>query len=481
VAIDFTRYQPPGVYTEPIPGPQLGVRSSVPTAVAIFGMTIGYRQNRESLKINPDVDEDTPATNKVLSHPGIITSSVQVLDPNSGQIYAENTDYTIFRVTAGTDATIQTQDDLYTINRVIDGGHIEPGDVIQIWYNYTDPEYFQVYNFYDYDDLEEAYGPAFNKQTGQIQSEVTLAARFAFMNGASTVIGCAVQPEDPESITMADYSDALDKFRDEDQIAILVPATGSQPIFQLVQAHVRAQSNNRYERVALLGFDGVQQRVPTSQRVIAAQSLNDNRLSLVSPDTFKYYAPELNREILLGGQFMAASLAGWAVAHNAAWPLTRKSMLGWRDIGTMQRDGEKNTESSNGLMVVEKTKRQLIQARHGVTTDASDLIAREWSITRQADVLVYRIRDYLDADELIGQPIYPTTIINVKASAESALQSLIRDNIIVAYQALKVRQIDDQPDVIEVRFQWKPAFPLNYIVVRYAITTTTGEIQQTSL
>src|SRR5689334_1738640 len=56
MAIDFTRYQPPGIYTEAVGGPQLGVRSSVPTAVALFGQTIGYKTYRESIKINPDTD-----------------------------------------------------------------------------------------------------------------------------------------------------------------------------------------------------------------------------------------------------------------------------------------------------------------------------------------------------------------------------------------------------------------------------------------
>lgn len=481
MAIDFTRYQPPGVYTEPIPGPQLGVRSSVPTAVAILGLTRGFRTYRESLKINPDIDIDSPGVNRTLTNKGITTSTVQVLDPNSGQVYAINTDFTVTRITAGDDATANTRDDLYTITRVI-GGHIDPGDIIQVVYQFTDPNYFQVYNFFDYDDLTDAYGDPFDKPTGAIVSELSLAARFAFANGASTVMAVAVDPEDPDNVVMSDYADALDKFRDEDQIAIIVPATGATPIHALVQQHVRAQSNNRYERVALLGFDGTAQTTTSNQRQIAAEALSDNRLALVSPDSFIYYAPELNKTIPLGGQYMAASLAGWAVNHNAAWPLTRKVMIGgWTDIGVNQRDGEKNLESSNGLMVVEKSRRNQIQCRHGVTTDSSDLISREWNITRQADVLVFRIRDYLDADDLIGQPIYPITIINVKASAESALQSLVRDEIIVAYQELKVRQIDDQPDVIEVRFQWKPAFPLNYIVVRYAITTTTGEVQQTSL
>ena len=67
-------------------------------------------------------------------------------------------------------------------------------------------------------------------------------------------------------------------------------------------------------------------------------------------------------------------------------------------------------------MVVERTRRQLIQVRHGVTTNPTDLLTREWSIIGQQDVMVYRIRDYLDADGLIGQPIYDTTLIQVKAS-----------------------------------------------------------------
>ena len=55
MAIDFTTYQPPGIYTENLGGPQLSVRSTVPTAVAIFGRAAGYETYRESLKVRPDV------------------------------------------------------------------------------------------------------------------------------------------------------------------------------------------------------------------------------------------------------------------------------------------------------------------------------------------------------------------------------------------------------------------------------------------
>lgn len=475
MAIDFTRYQPPGVYTEAVGGPQLAVRSSVPTAVAFFGQSIGYKTYRESVKINPDTDEDTPALNRTLAQKGIKPASVRVVDPNSGQLYTLGTDYVITRTSVGDDSETNTRDDLYTIQRVIDGGHIDPGETVQLSYQYTDPDYFEVYALYDYDDVRDFYGEPFDS-AGNIQSELSLAAKFAFINGASTVLTCAVDPEDPDTVTMADYADALDKFRDEELIAIIVPATGATAVQALVQQHVQAQSNNKYERRAIVGMDGSVTPVLSSQRIANAQAIFDQRVALVSPSSFQYYAPELNQPVILGGQYMAAALAGLSSSMNAAMPLTRKVVRGFVGPAENQREGEKNLESSNGLMVVEKTRRQQVQVRHGVTTNPTDLLTREWSIIGQQDVMVYRIRDYLDADGLIGMPIYDSTLIQVKASAEAALQSLLRDEIIRNYQGLKVRQIATLPDVLEIRYEWLPAYPLNYIVVRYSVAVLSGDI-----
>jgi hypothetical protein len=434
-------------------------------------------------------DAGTPAINRALTQRGIITTagtetgteSLTVRDPNSFQNYVEGTDYVVVRlpsVAGGDDATPGTSDDLYTISRVVDGGHIDPGDVIQVSYRYKDPTYHEVWSLYDYDDVRDMYGEPFDA-AGNIQSELTLAAKFAFYNGASTVLTCAVDPEDPAVPTMADYADALDKFRDEPQIAIIVPATGQQAVQSLVQLHVLQQSNNRYERRAIIGMDGSTSTVMTTQRILNAEQLTEQRIALVSPSKFTYYAPELNKPIELGGQFMAAALAGLSTSMIAAMPLTRKTVRGFTGPAEAQREGEKNNESQNGLMVIEKTRRNLVQVRHGVTTNPTDLLTREWSIIGQQDVMVYRIRDFLDADGLIGMPIYDTTLIQVKASAESALQSLIKDQIIRNYQNLKVRQIATTPDVLEVRYEWLPAYPLNYIVVRYSVAVLTGDITVT--
>lgn len=535
-AIDFSRYLPPGVYTEAIPGPQLAVNSSMPTAVALVGTTVGFRTYVESIQINPDTSITTPAVNKTLAKPGIrlpitprVTASenvnifapgaslngvtlvvndliyltgqinvgengfyrwkgatttllpapqsFSVVNPTDGYVYVQGTDYTIVRVSPGTDAVVNTRDDYYTISRVI-GGHLSAGKTVQISYQYTDAAYFQPTVFYDYDDVRSAYGEPFSKVTGQVQSELTLGAKFAFLNGAFQVICVAVDTAIPGSPALGEYTDALAKLEDQALVSVVVPCTGLYELHDEVKNHIVAQSARRFERRAILGRDSTVTTISTSQRQTNAQELNEQRILLVSPDKFKYYSPELNNSIELGGQFMAASLAGQTVRRSAAQPLTHKNIVGWKDVSVTMTEGDKDLETQNGLCVVEKTRRQLIRVRHGVTTatQPGDLLTREWSIIGQQDAMTYRIRDYLENANLIGQPIYPFTLVNVKASAEAALQSLIRDGLLVNYTGLKVRQLLTNPDVIEVSYSWLPAFPLNYIVVRFGVSLTTGDI-----
>ena len=467
--IDFSRpYLPPGVYTNPIAGPQLAVNSTVPTAVGLFGLTIGHRQFIESLLINPDTNDTTPAINRTLAQKGINTASLRVTNPNTGNLYSLNTDYTVVN-TGGTNGTNNA---LYTISRVISGA-INPGDTVQVAYDYTDPTYYDPQIFYTYSDVVTAYGEPFNTVTGAIQSELTLAAKFAFLNGAYQVMCVAVEPANPSAPAVLDYENALDKFNDQALVAIVVPCNGSlAPLQQIVQQHVNQQSANRFERRAIIGMNGT----PSATRITNAGQLSDRRILLISPASFQYFSPELNTDVKLGGEFMAAALAGMAMNMSFAQPLTHKIVTGFDGIVENQLDGQKNLESQNGLCVIEKTRQQRIRVRHGVTIDNSDMLHREWSIIGQQDAMVYRLRDYLENANLIGQPIYDYTLVNVKASAEAALQSLIRDSLIVNYTGLTCRQLITNPDVLEISFSWRPAFPLNFIVVTFGISLTSGTI-----
>lgn len=477
-AVDFSRYLPPGVYTNPMPGPQLVVNSTLPTAVALFGTTVGYRKFTESIYVEADQQLTVPQPSRAFAQKGIDLTSVVVTNPYTGAVYSENQDYRV-DLKSGTQGTAEA---LYTLSRVIDGGTILPGDTVTVSYRYTDPDFHNPYVFYDYDDVRSAYGEPFNTTSetingvspGSVLSELTLAAKFAFMNGAYQVVCVAVKTEDPASPVVSEYVEALEKLNDQALVSVVVPCNGAmQPLFEQVRQHVVAQSANRFERRALIGMDGT---ISSEQRRTYAQQIGEQRIALISPTKFTYYSSELNNSVELGGQYIAASLAGMTVSMSYAQPLTHKVITGFDGVVDLQKEQEKNDESKNGLMVIEKTRRQKMWVRHGVTTDNTDLLHREWNIIGQQDALVYRLRDYLENANLIGQPIYDYTLVNVKASAEAALQSLLRDGLMVNYSGLKARQLLTNPDVIEVSFSWLPAMPLNYIVVTFAVSLTSGSV-----
>lgn len=469
-AIDLSIYNPPGVYTVAGPPPALAVNSSLPTAIGLFGLTIGYESYIESVLINPDTNETTPAVNRTLSKVNINTDTIEVVNPNSGLVYTLNTDYTI--VQTGGYEVDHTQ--LYTIQRVIDGGRILERDTVQLRYQYTDTEYYDPTVMFDFDDIKDKYGAPFDAD-GNIQSELTLCAQFATLNGANQIVCVAVNPEDPAHPTVGDYRDALEKLEDHELVGIVVPCSGDQPLHQVVQEHVAQQSANRHERRAIVGLDGVASPIASAQRMANAQELTDSRMALISPAAFTYFSPDLNRVITLGGQYMAAAVAGKSISMSYAQPLTRKVIAGFNGVPEQMREGAKTLESRYGLMVVE-LRRRLMTIRHGVTTDPETLITREWSLTGEADALCYRMRDYLDTNTLIGQPIDDTMMMNVKGAAEAALVSLMRDKLVRSYVGLKVTQLRTNPDVLVVSFGWMPLFPLNYIVVAYSISLTSGTI-----
>lgn len=470
--IDFSQYNPPGVYTYAFPGPQLAVNSTIPTAVGMIGQAIGYMNYTQTVLINPDINDTTPSPTQTLAQAGINTSTVTVVNPNTLAAYTLNTDYTLVLVggTAGTSSS------LYAVERVI-SGHISPGDYIQISYQYTDADYYTPYTFYQYTDMVTAYGAPYDTTTGTIQSGLTLMGQFAFLNGAYQVIACAVESSNGAgNASVGDYANTLVQLADNPLIAVVVTDSGAQPLHQFVQEHVDQQSLNRFERRGIVALDGTVTAVPSSQRIIDAQEIDDQRMMLVCPATFVYYSPELSQSVTVGGQYMSACLAAITVAQQGgfAMPLTRKTITGWTAIGETELTAQKNLESQNGLCVIEQTSTGLIQVRHGVTTNPSDLETREWSIIGQQDAMVYTLRAYLESDNLIGQPIYAYTLQNVKGSAEAALQSLIVSGLIVDYTSLTCRQLLTNPDVLEVRFNWLPAFPLNYIVCTFSISLTTG-------
>lgn len=523
MAVDFSNYNPPGVYTNSITGPQLAVNSAQPRGVGLVGKSLGYRTYIQTIEIPNDTSSTVPALTANLEksgidptprtvNSGVATGSFVVKNLDSGYEYIAGTHYTI-STTFGTAGTATAR---YAIKRVVSSNGGTPTNGIsqlqrvQVTYTYTDPAYYTASTFYDYSDVVAAYGEPYKinseANTWEIQSPLSLGAKFAFLNGAYNVVCAAVKPSVSGTYTSTEFANAFQTLEDEPDVAVVVPCSGDPTLHTIVTTHVESQSNSRFERRAIVGTDGSTTTIGSTQRKlyavgdtsvplydnqgqrIRASGILNRRVILVSPSAFTHFSTEVNKTITLGGQYMAASLAGMTVSMSFAQPLTHKHITGWIGLSdgdladysatdsTKGRDSKMSNESINGLCVIETTRRRAIRVRHGVSTLPNNLLTREWSITGQEDALVYRLRDYLDDANLIGQPIYNYTLVNVKASAEAALQSLVRDGLLVDYTGLAVRQLLTNPDVLEISFGWKPAFPLNYIVLTFSISLSSGDI-----
>lgn len=473
VALDTSHYNPPSVYTQGVPGPQVGINPIAPAAVAIFGNTIGYRTDTQTVVIPADSGGVAVAT-PPLRQMGISTSSIVVRDLITNNLYNLTTDYTITSIN-GPSGVPNGPDSTVTLKRVL-SGNLAALTSVQVSFNYTNAQYFLPTIFYSYNDVRDAYGAAMDSN-GNITSELTLACYFAFLNGASQIIGVAVQPtSNPPSLS--DYQNALNQLQAQNNVTVIVPATGNQALFAAVQSHVDTQSNNAHERRAILGRDGSVTAVPSATRISNAQAINDSRIALISPATVNYYNPTTNAIQVLGSQFLAAAVAGINSTQPPSMPLTRKTISGFVNIAESLSESQKNFESQNGLMVLENTNQGTVRIRHGVTTAPATLISREWTITGQSDAMVYQLRGFLDNDGLIGGIIDNLTLPLVKASASAALENLVNNNILHGYDNLAVRQLITSPDIIQITFEWQPSIPLNYILVSYSINTTTGNITQ---
>jgi hypothetical protein len=479
-APDLSRYNPPGVYTSATPGPQISVQSATPSAVGIFGVGRGYQTDLQTITI-PDDDGGNPVASAVLRRHGLILDSIVVTDATTGTVYTQqsttsppNGDYAVVSTT-GPSGVSGGFDSSYQIVRVL-GGLLAAGAQVQVSFHYTDENYYLPHRIYDFQDAESLFGPALNTD-GTVASELTLACSFAFLNGARTIVAAAVK--NPNSPQVSDYRDALATFEGILDISVVVCANGSSGLHTAVRDHVVSQSSARAERKAILGVDGSSTAIDSSTLISYAQAIESSRVALVSPAVVNYYNTSLNKTVVLGGQYLAAALAGVAVSLSPATPLTRKQVLGFASVPNAA-DAQKSRETQGGLLVIDSLNNTgSLRVRHGVTTDPSSIVTREWSILSQQDAMSFRLRSFFDTDGIIGSIITDTTMANVKASAESALQSLIADQSIASYQGLTVRQSSTNLDVVQISFAWKASLPLNYIVVQFTLDVTSGDTTTT--
>lgn len=479
---DFSSYQPPGVYVEEIIPPLVSTVGIQPSVIAIVGPAVGYREHTDTVVLTGTAASD-------LTQHGINPTTGFVVVDASGTVY-DTDDYTLV-VGGGADANVgTTQDNTLTIARS-GGSTIPDGATVYISYRYTDETFFNPFLAKDYDDVRDAYGEPFNETTGAIISPLSLAAKIAFENGAVQII-CVPTTGAADTVTRGQLTDAYDKLSAFYSVNIVVPltvgltgSTGTEGdilnVGNDLKAHVDDQLREGNARIGIIGYETSVTVLP----VAMATEFASSRVMLAWPNRMSYYNGYTNTTIEVGGYYLAAAYAGRFAAQNPQMPLTKKQIRGFAGIAPAvlqtMTTALRNTWSDGGVAVTELSQDGRLVVRHGTSTDRTNVHTREVSLTRAKDALVRVVKTTTEGNSLIGTPIEPDTPGRVKGIVAGALETARVAGLILGWLNLKVRQRSLEPAIIEVKFEYKPAYPLNYIVISFAINTTTGETQPIDL
>jgi hypothetical protein len=492
--LDFSRYNPPGVYVDPAASPPLLVTGIDPTVLCIIGRGVGFRTYTESVTF---AQSDTVT----LTKSGIDASSVTVVgsvtDPAQAGLTLQKTfepdvQGTTHDYHLTVDSSAGVDESVTSITRS-QGGAIETAHpVVRVTYRYTDADYHALHVFDDFDAITELYGPSFNPQTGDLASPLTLACQEAIVNGANYLYTIALSGV---GSLQQQFNDAYNLLSGNFDANVIVPlfegfttTDGATGMLQAAMAWADTTLSDGHTRMMLCGFDKGWN--PTISEVTQLTSqIAHKRVISVWPNKVNIYNGVTNQARLCDGFYLAAAIGGIMSRQPPQMPVTRKYPKGVMSIPaeTLQTltKSAKNQLASSGSMVVEADRRGRLVVRHGLTTNyAGGILEREISLVRAQDALYNLIQDTLVNAGLIGTVITATTPLNVKGIVSGALELAKNNELIFDYLNLKVRQQaapSGDPTVIEVKFAYKPTFPLNYIVVSFSVDTSTGDINSSDV
>src|SRR4051812_47252683 len=210
-------YVPPGVYVSTKSTGSTGATGIGDTVLCLVGRGAGHRvytegisfANGNSVALRQLGIDPTPVPFSIADN-GLVTygpgsGSVLVTPARSGsKPYAMDDtthnpadppgtrDYSIVQ-SAETDASQRTTHIVRSPGSTIPAG---ANDTVLVRYHYTDNAYHQLHSFTDYATFTALYGPALDPNTGDINSPLSLAAQFAFSNGANVIYAVACPTTD---------------------------------------------------------------------------------------------------------------------------------------------------------------------------------------------------------------------------------------------------------------------------------------------
>lgn len=484
-------YTPPGVSVLELTSPTASPLLSVPTQIGLVGLSQGFVQASEVITLTGVAV--TPLT--TVPAGASVTAIAPVTNANAPITYTLTTDYTL----SGFPTTSPT------VTRV-GGGTIPSGAQVKVVYNYIPTDYWDPIRLDSFGSVQSRFGPAYDA-AGNISTHLTAAAALAFENGADQIVchplSVRATPGDPTTVrsqpnatqqaASTTWSDTLYVLRDIDDVNVLVPVVGQSmanvddaawvAIAGVVQDHVKFMKDQNQYMVALLAEDSSAAATVGQMATLRAHAASlqarqggvvNEATVLISPSKYSR-VNSLGTTIFVGGQYVAAAIAGMLAARGIAQTTTRKQVSGLKAVNDYRSKADKNADGAAGLLVVEQ-KGLGVVVRHAVTLDNTSTAKRELSVVRQKHFMIESIRQTLE-NQIIGQVVADgNSNAVVSATITAVLEALKANQDIVGYNGVESRTLTLDPTVVEVRFNYRPAFPINYINVTFSLDLSAGDI-----
>jgi len=301
------------------------------------------------------------------------------------------------------------------------------------------------------------------------ENSISLAAQILYENtGGNGFVYCVQSIDD----TSTDFQAALDKMQDKDGayvIVILKGMTLGDPLITSLKTHVDTQSTTlgKHERIALIGGPVSLTDYQTISSI--ASGIADSRLAFIAPCEGKRSIS--GTEYSFDGSYIAAAIAGIITnpVYDAAEPISGKTIVGFNDIPNSFLLSQIRYMIGSGVFLITK-ERGIPAINHALSTDVSTVVNSEIKITRIKDYIIDLLRRNLRSTYINARNLGTATRVSMKAFIKFLLDGAVTRNILTDYQNLEVIQNTSDPRQIDVTFQVRPIWDINYIYVTFGVT-----------
>lgn len=313
-----------------------------------------------------------------------------------------------------------------------------------------------------------------------VDNTITLGGRLLLLNNAGALYCIQLNPADASQNFSTGLVSAVEAALDRAKsivtrvIVPMVPMTSSSlsALIIYLKNHVETQSSTllRHERVGIIGVplrtESSNPTNPTQPWEDTAALASSSRMVVMAPSTATRTIS--GRLTSLDGSCLAAAMAGqYANALvDAGEPISGKQLAGFDSIVDPFVDLQKNRLLAAGVSDVEANF-AILQA---LTTKTSSVAEVELKVTRIRDFVTDTMRDSLQKIYINTRNLGSETLSNIQATVKALLAQMITNRILVDAINVSVTQDTIDPRQINVVFQIRPAYDINYIYITFGVT-----------